>query len=412
MPDVNWNLNVWRDAGNWGAGGEEWSAPWGGSDPQWFGSLYPRLHRLVPARTILEIAPGFGRWTRFLLPLCENYIGLDLSPICIEHCREAFSGANHARFIGNDGYSMLDVADGSVDLVFSFDSLVHAELDVFESYIPQILQKLTPNGAAFLHHSNIAYFGNPVAVEDGGRGLSVSADKLAELVRACGGQVLVQEMINWADTAQLRDCLSIFAHRVPGRSEAAIRLVNPRFMDEANHIKDYHRYYSRLRTPAELGAPRAGTVNVALGRAARQSSTSSWSRSSDPATDALGGNDGKITGGYGFHTDVEDQPWWMVDLQRIIGLAEIRVFNRLDGNCAHRANSLEILTSIDGVQWVRIFANNGRDFGGADGTPLIWRPEHAVQARFVRLQLAAHDCLHLDEIEIYEEPATAPLPPA
>jgi hypothetical protein len=27
---------------------------WGGSEPQWFGSLYPRLHRFLPARAILE----------------------------------------------------------------------------------------------------------------------------------------------------------------------------------------------------------------------------------------------------------------------------------------------------------------------------------------------------------------------
>ena len=47
----------------WIQAGEEWSEPWGGSAPQWFGSIFPRIHAYFPANTILEIASGFGRWS-------------------------------------------------------------------------------------------------------------------------------------------------------------------------------------------------------------------------------------------------------------------------------------------------------------------------------------------------------------
>ena len=72
MPELDWNKAVFDGNYDWRQGGEEWSAPWGGSEAQWFGSLYPRLHRLLPAGRILEIAPGFGRWTKFLIPACAD----------------------------------------------------------------------------------------------------------------------------------------------------------------------------------------------------------------------------------------------------------------------------------------------------------------------------------------------------
>jgi hypothetical protein len=54
VPDLNWNKTVWGSTYGWQAGGEEWSETWGSSEAQWFGSIFPRLHRFLPARRILE----------------------------------------------------------------------------------------------------------------------------------------------------------------------------------------------------------------------------------------------------------------------------------------------------------------------------------------------------------------------
>ena len=181
MQDTNWNRQLWDGVFNWAAAGEEWSAAWGGSEPQWFGAIYPRLHRLLPASSILEIAPGMGRWTRFLLPLCRQYVGVDISLECVRGCQERFAGVPHARFVHNDGVSLSEVEDHSVDLIFSFDSLVHAEFDVFTSYIPQILQKMNEGGVAFLHHSNMGALGT--AFENPHyRSLSVSRQNIEALI--------------------------------------------------------------------------------------------------------------------------------------------------------------------------------------------------------------------------------------
>src|SRR6266511_5905235 len=54
------------------------------------GSILPRVHAFVPVGTVLEFAPGFGRWTRFLGPLCDRMVLVDFSERCIDGCRERF----------------------------------------------------------------------------------------------------------------------------------------------------------------------------------------------------------------------------------------------------------------------------------------------------------------------------------
>lgn len=156
MPDLDWNKTAWGSIYAWHDSGEEWSTAWGGSEAQWFGAIFPRLHRFLPARRILEIAPGFGRWTKYLIPVCDEFVCIDLSSKCVDACRDRFAAAGHAQFFVNDGHSLAEAKDESFDLVFSFDSLVHAEADVLTSYVPQVLRKLSPGGVAFLHHSNFS----------------------------------------------------------------------------------------------------------------------------------------------------------------------------------------------------------------------------------------------------------------
>lgn len=253
MPDVDWNLLKWGLEYDWPEAGEEWSEAWGGSEAQWFGAIFPRLHRFLPARRILEIAPGFGRWSKFLIPACEEFVGLDLAPKCIEECRNRFAKAMHARFFTNDGCSLAAAEDRSIDLVFSFDSLVHAESDVMASYISDVLKKLAPGGVAFIHHSNLHAYGKSIGSQHG-RGFTVSADIVADLVTLNGGTVLIQEIVNWSEE-HLIDCLTLFANRACYPSAQPIRLTNPLFMGEAKLIKHFQGPYSKLirARPRESG---------------------------------------------------------------------------------------------------------------------------------------------------------------
>jgi len=190
---------------------------------------------------ILELAPGFGRWTKFLLPHCEHYLGIDLSKRCVEACRNVFVNASHAEFRSNDGYSLSEVPDDKYNFVFTFDSLVHAEFEVFVSYIPQIIRKLRPDGIAFLHHSNLAAFGTAFG-RPHLRASSVSRENIERLIVDNGGRVIIQEIINWVGTDFCCDCLTTFG-RGSGGNPAPSHLHNPRFMDEAENIKRFLSHY-------------------------------------------------------------------------------------------------------------------------------------------------------------------------
>ncbi|MBN2506823.1 MAG: discoidin domain-containing protein [Verrucomicrobia bacterium] len=122
--------------------------------------------------------------------------------------------------------------------------------------------------------------------------------------------------------------------------------------------------------------------------------------------DAAGGCDGVKNGKYAFHTGLEANPWWQVDLGEPRAVARIVVYNRLDyAPGLHNADRVRILTSLDGRTWLRGYDNPGRHFGGVHGAPPLevrFAPE-PVRARYVRLQLpGAHPVFfHLDEVEVY-----------
>src|SRR3954451_18207667 len=124
MPTVVENKQQWNDNYTWEDGGHEWSAPWGTSADQWYGTILRRIFAVLPTRRILEIAPGFGRWTPYLIGNCKDYVGIDISLRCINHCRRAFGPLPSApKFILGNGMSLEGVADKSISLAFSFDSL-------------------------------------------------------------------------------------------------------------------------------------------------------------------------------------------------------------------------------------------------------------------------------------------------
>ena len=162
MPSVNENAAIWTKEWDWSREGDEWSDWLGGTEAMWFGCILPRLHAFLPAPSILEIAPGFGRWTQYLKEQCDRLTVVDLAENCIEHCRERFKDDSHIAYHVNDGRSLEMVPNDSIDVAVSFDSLVHVDMDVLGSYVEQLQQKLTPTGVGIIHHSNMGSY-RPVA---------------------------------------------------------------------------------------------------------------------------------------------------------------------------------------------------------------------------------------------------------
>jgi SAM-dependent methyltransferase len=272
MADVDTNLEIWN-TWDWSRSGEEWSDWWGDTDSLWHGALLPRIHAFIPAGTILEIAPGYGRWTQYLKNACDRLAIVDLTESCIEHCRRRFADASHIEYHVNDGSSLEMIENGSIDFAFSFDSLVHVEAPVLESYLTQLGDKLKPEGVAFIHHSTVGDYGwlnglvrrvpdrlrrrliNRGLLIDGyaWRAESVTADAVAAHCEHVGLACVSQEKINWEHGGPyLLDAISVITR--PGSRWDRPRVVsrNPFYRREGSRMA---LHYARSSFP---GANRDG----------------------------------------------------------------------------------------------------------------------------------------------------------
>jgi ubiquinone/menaquinone biosynthesis C-methylase UbiE len=255
MSTVEQNLKRWKENYNWKNAGEEWSSEWGGSNAQWFGAIMPRIYPFLPSGTILEIAPGYGRWTNYLKNYCERLIIVDLAENCIQACQARFASESKITYHVNDGKSLEMVPDNSIDFVFSYDSLVHAEADVIQAYLRQLAKKLKPDGIGFIHHSNIGSYHPhfsiskrlPLSItkrlirlsildDSHWRAFSMTAPLFERYCDQAGLQCVSQELVNWA-TKRLIDCFSVFTPKVNAQLRSNVVTENTDFMKEAKKLR-------------------------------------------------------------------------------------------------------------------------------------------------------------------------------
>lgn len=276
---IDENVSTWNAASSWDGAEEQWSGPWGGAEAQWWGTILPRIHAFVPAPTILELGPGHGRWSQYLKELCDELILVDVAEKCIETCRSRFADEQHIVYHVNDGMSLGFVEDHQVDFVFSFDSLVHAEADALTSYAHELARVLTPDGVAFIHHSNLGELRAWTALarciprrwrwdlEVRGLIVNISAWRAesasaSRVVRACekaGLSCIAQEKIAWHYGRFLIDAISLITPRGSTWDRPRRVIRNPRFMDEARLVAQASGVYSaRARSTRRVSTAQKG----------------------------------------------------------------------------------------------------------------------------------------------------------
>ena len=138
--------------------------------------------------------------------------------------------------------------------------------------------------------------------------------------------------------------------------------------------------------------------NVALAKPAWQSSVSRWSKAPNTRIDAEGGNNGRVDGDFGFHTNDEMRPWWTVDLMQLHLVSKVRIHNRRSHS--DRMSGFRLLASVDGRIWHVVYQSpDNIDFTEAkDGLIEI---NLQARSRFLRLQLPEARYLHFREFEAF-----------
>jgi SAM-dependent methyltransferase len=265
VPGVHRNRTVWEETWNWSTEGDEWSAWWGGTHAEWLAVLQPRLHHFLPTGTLLEIAPGYGRWTQYLTDLAEDLVVVDLTERCIAHCQKRFADATNITYHVNDGRSLAMVADDSVDVVVSFDSLVHVDEGVIDAYLGQLVHKLRPDGVGIIHHANIGEYRTLATVSRSAparlqapmvrrgwlldlgawRDAAMTAARFEELCTENGLSCIGQEKISWEHGRFLIDAFSIFTRPGSRWDRPNVVVRNPGFSDEARRMRSVWTGWTR-----------------------------------------------------------------------------------------------------------------------------------------------------------------------
>lgn len=128
---------------------------WG--DPERLSSLgHVRDHWCAPfvkpTSTILEIGPGGGRWTRYMLG-CRHLYAVDFHQELLDELAAKFR-VEHLSFIKNDGDNLPGIDNDSIDFAFTFGVFVHLELHTIDAYMAEIFRVLKPGGDAVIQFSD------------------------------------------------------------------------------------------------------------------------------------------------------------------------------------------------------------------------------------------------------------------
>ena len=188
-----------------GTRGEIWIEHW---------HRYHFARHWVSGRQVLDVACGEGYGSALLAREASHVTGVDVSAEAIAHARREYAAIGNARF-EIAPCTQLPLADASVDVAVSFETLEH--IDEQERFLDELARVLRPDGLLILSCPNrLEYrdrrgFENPYHVKE------LYRDELAKL--------LAERFPHCAWYGQRPSFFSVIAPEAPGRVEGHIAEV-------------------------------------------------------------------------------------------------------------------------------------------------------------------------------------------
>ena len=208
---------------------------WG--DPQTHPALrWVRDHYLLPYvnpdHSAVEIGPGGGRWTRYLLgfgQLCAVDYHQELLDELLRNYR-----APHLSTLRNNGTDFPGIPDASVDFVFSFGVFVHLDIDLIEAYFRSIHRIMKRGGCALIQYSDK---NKEVARKHSQAFSDTTPETIRPLVIGCGHRILEDDTTTMWHSSIVRFAPIPYpeqtSHSPEVKSNGALPV--PRVMKEINY---------------------------------------------------------------------------------------------------------------------------------------------------------------------------------
>jgi Methyltransferase domain len=156
-----------------------------------------------PDQVGLEIGPGGGRWTRYLLGFRQLYV-VDYYPEILEELRRHVDPSN-VRFIANNGTDFPGVPKNSVDFVVSIACFVHLEPHLISAYLGNIANILKSSGCAIITYADQS----KVGARANRTFSNVTPELMREMVAKAGFRILDEDLTTLWNSGIIR-----FAHRL------------------------------------------------------------------------------------------------------------------------------------------------------------------------------------------------------
>jgi SAM-dependent methyltransferase len=100
--------------------------------------------------TVLEIACGLGRVSRFVAPHCGQLHCSDILEEALAEAQATLQAFDNVSFHKTNGYDLREFGSDAFDCVYSFTAFFHFDFDLVVYYFPEIRRVLKPGGVAIL----------------------------------------------------------------------------------------------------------------------------------------------------------------------------------------------------------------------------------------------------------------------
>jgi 2-polyprenyl-3-methyl-5-hydroxy-6-metoxy-1,4-benzoquinol methylase len=108
-----------------------------------------------PDSVVVDLGCGMGRIALYMAPLCRTLWAVDVSDQMLSYARRRMAGQENVRYARCADTTVPEIADASVDFLYSIITLQHLEREDAFNLVRDVRRMLRPGGRAFLTWPNL-----------------------------------------------------------------------------------------------------------------------------------------------------------------------------------------------------------------------------------------------------------------